>query len=199
MLAGHERPLLRGRLRLYQDRAGAGGAVRPRLPRRRGDAGDGGRDPDRHRRRGGRCRSSPARSPAASRRRCSGSSPARCSRLSAVGFRGAILSAAGAELLMAATLHAGDRARAAGGPAVRSISGVRDPAVLRRDRARLAAVAVRRLHGRARLAVLVPRLRARDRGERAHARAGRGAVRAGDLALRVQAGRPRRARRSASS
>src|SRR5262249_49752126 len=30
---GHERPLLRGGLCLYQDRAGAGGAVRPHLSR----------------------------------------------------------------------------------------------------------------------------------------------------------------------
>ena len=50
---GHERPLVRGGLCLYQDRAGAGRAVRTGLPRRRGDAGDGGGDRDRHRRGGG--------------------------------------------------------------------------------------------------------------------------------------------------
>src|SRR5262249_32848896 len=55
------------------------------------------------------------------------------------------------------------------------------------DRARLAALARRRISRRARLAVLVSGLRARDRRKRAHAGAGRGAVRAGDLALCVQA------------
>src|SRR5262249_8935417 len=48
--------------------------------------------------------------------------------------------------------------------------------------------AVRGLHGRARLPVLVPRLCARHRRQRAYVGTRRGAVRAGDLALRVQAG-----------
>ena len=74
----HERPLVRGGLRLYQDRAGAGRAVRAGLPRRRGDAGHGGRDPDRDR--GRRDHGAQARPPMGSRRRCSGLPPARCSR-----------------------------------------------------------------------------------------------------------------------
>jgi drug/metabolite transporter (DMT)-like permease len=56
------------------------------------------------------------------------------------------------------------------------------------DRESLAAVAVRRLHGRVRLAVLVSRLRHRDGGERPHAGAGRGVVRAGDLVFHLQTG-----------
>ena len=41
----HGRALVRGRDRLHQDRAGAGGAVRARLPRRPRHAADGARDP----------------------------------------------------------------------------------------------------------------------------------------------------------
>ena len=48
---GDGRALVRRRHRLYQDRAGAGGAVRPDLSRRHGDAADRRRDPDRDRRR----------------------------------------------------------------------------------------------------------------------------------------------------
>ena len=49
--AGDGRALVRGRLRLHQDRAGAGRAVRPDLPRRPGHAARRRRHPDRHRRR----------------------------------------------------------------------------------------------------------------------------------------------------
>ena len=107
--------------------------------------------------------------------------------LSAVGYRGAILSLELPSYVMAATftLAAGLLLQSA---LLSLYLWLRDPGVLVGDRARLAAVAVRGLHGRARLAVLVPRLCARQRRERAHAGAGRGAVRAGDLALRVQAG-----------
>src|SRR5205823_8181937 len=51
----------------------------------------------------------------------------------------------------------------------------------------VAAVAARGLPRRTRLAVLVPCLCARDRRQRAHARAGRGAVRASDLKRVLQA------------
>ena len=106
--------------------------------------------------------------------------------LSAVGFRGAILSLGLPSYLMAATftLVIGLLLQSV---LLSAYLWLRDPAVLVVDHALLAAVAVRRLHGGARVAVLVPGLCARDRGQRAHAGAGRGPVRAGDLALRVQA------------
>ena len=64
---------------------------------------------------------------------------------------------------------------------------LREPEGDARHRDGVAAVAARRLSRRARLAILVPGFCDRDRGQRAHAGAGRGAVRAGDLALRVRA------------
>ena len=54
-------------------------------------------------------------------------------------------------------LHAGGRAGAAGGPAV-GLSGAARPGRVARHRQGLEALAVRRLHGRLRLAILVPRL-----------------------------------------
>ena len=106
--------------------------------------------------------------------------------LSAVGYRGAILSLGLPSYLMAATFTlAIGLVRTVGGALALSLAARSARAAL--DRRRLAAVAVRRLHGRARLAVLVSGLCARRGRERAHARAGRGAVRAGDLTLRVQA------------
>ena len=117
--------------------------------------------------------------------------------LSAVGFRGAILSLALPSYLMAATFTL------VTGLLLQSVLlslylWQRDRHGADRDCARLAAVAVRRLHGRARLAVLVPGLRAGGGRQRAHARPGRGAVRAGDFALRVQAGDDRARTASAS-
>ena len=106
--------------------------------------------------------------------------------LSAVGFRGAILSLGLPSYLMAATFTL------VIGLLLQSVLLVGLSVAARsegadRHHALLAALAVRRLHGGAGVAVLVPGLRARDRRQRAHAGAGRGAVRAGDLALRVQA------------
>ena len=63
---------------------------------------------------------------------------------------------------------------------------------------RLAPVRPRRLHGRLRLADVVPRLRARKRRQGAHARIGRDLLRPARLAQPVQAG-PRLPRRSSGS
>ncbi len=105
---------------------------------------------------------------------------------SAIGFRGAILSLGLPSYLMAATFTL------VIGLAIQVVAAVDLSVAARagrhaRDRARLAALAARRLPRRARLAVLVPGVCACHRSQRAHARAGRGPVRAGDLALRVQA------------
>ena len=100
----HERPLVRGHHRLHQDRGGAGRAVRPDLPRRSGDARHGGRHPGRHRRRGGDvAQGHAARWRAAAGRCCSGCSPARMFALSAIGYRGAILSLGLPSFVLAAT------------------------------------------------------------------------------------------------
>ncbi len=84
-------------------------------------------------------------------------------------------------------LHARLRPCAAG-RMLTAYLALRDRAVLVAIAGAVAPLAVRRLHGRVCIAVLVPRLRDRDRRERAHARAGRGAVRAGDLGVHFQAG-----------
>ena len=106
--------------------------------------------------------------------------------LSAVGFRGAILSLGLPSYVMAATFTV------VVGLMLQSVLlslylWLRNPDVLRLDRAGVAAVAVRGLHGRACLPVLVSCIRARHGRKRAHAGAGRSAVRAGDLAFCVQA------------
>ncbi len=106
--------------------------------------------------------------------------------LSAVGYRGAILSLGLPSFLMAATftLVVGLIIQCVAGVGVALAARAQGA---RRDRAALAAVAARRFPRRIRLAILVPGVRARHRRQRAHARAGRGAVRAGDLVVRVQA------------
>ncbi len=106
--------------------------------------------------------------------------------LSAVGFRGAVIVVPGVSFVTAASytlvwglfvqtagaddLSAGARARRAP-----ENSGI------------VEAVDAGGLHGRVRLAVLVPGLRADRGGQRAHAGAGRGAVRAGGRVLFIQA------------
>ena len=106
--------------------------------------------------------------------------------LSAIGYRGAILSLHLPDFVLAATftVTVGLVIQAA---MLSVYLWLRDPKVLARHQARLEAVIVRRLHGRLRLGILVPRLRHRHRGQRAHAGAGRGAVRARRHALRFQA------------
>ena len=80
--------------------------------------------------------------------------------LSAIGYRGAILSLGLPSFVMAATftLTVGLVMQAA---LLTLYLALRDRAVLTRHHARLAAVAVRRLHGRDRVAVLVSGFRAR--------------------------------------
>ena len=154
----------------------------------RRDARHGGGDPDRDRRRGRDVAQARARWRAASSRRCSA---CRWRDVRAVGGRlsrcDPVASACRA-IVHGGDLHDGGRACCMQAALLSLYLRLRDPAVLTRDRAGLAAVAVGRLHGRAGVAVLVPRLRACERRQRPHARAGRGAVRAGDLALRLQAG-----------
>ena len=104
--------------------------------------------------------------------------------LSAVGFRGAILSLGLPSYVVAATFTV------VVGLMLQSVLlsiylWLRNPEVL--VSIVRAAIAVCGVCGRAGLPILVPRLRARDRRQRAHAGAGRGAVRAGDLAFCVQA------------
>ena len=106
--------------------------------------------------------------------------------LSAIGFRGAILEPARSKLRDGGDIHPSDRARVA-------ISGT-DALSLRSRPSVLFAIArawrpslFAGFMGALASQFWYLGLRDRDRRERAHARAGRGAVRAGDLALRVQA------------
>ena len=116
--------------------------------------------------------------------------------VSAIGYRGAILNVSAGHFVMAATftLACGLVLQAA---LLTAYLALRDRRGVGRNRGAVAPLAVRRLHGRVCIAVLVPRLRDRDRRERAHARAGRGAVRAGDLGVHLQAADQRRAKASA--
>ena len=106
--------------------------------------------------------------------------------LSAVGYRGAILSLGLPSYLMAATftLVVGLVIQCA---LVSAWLLLREPKVLGAIARHWRPSLLGRLPRRVRLAVLVPGVRARHRRQRAHARAGRGAVRAGDLVVRVQA------------
>ena len=116
--------------------------------------------------------------------------------LSAIGYRGAILSLGLPSFVLAATftLTVGLVLQA----------GLLTLYLALRDRAVLLAI-VRAWRpslfagfmGATASRVLVSRLCARQRRQRAHAGAGRGAVRAGDLVLHLQAGDDARARRSA--
>jgi drug/metabolite transporter (DMT)-like permease len=96
--------------------------------------------------------------------------------LSAIGFRGAILQLGHPNYVVAATFTA-----------ALGLSLAAQSAGADRDPSRLEAVAVRRLHRGAGLAVLVPRLRARHRRQRAHARFSGGAVRPRHFAFYFQA------------
>ena len=123
---------------------------------------------------------------AAGSRHCSGLSAGAMFALSAIGYRGAILSLQWPDFVMAATFTLVVGLVAAGGTAV-DLSLAAQTQGDARHHGGMAAVDARGLFGRARLAILVSRFRHRDGGERAHARAGRGAVRAGDFALHFQA------------
>ena len=116
--------------------------------------------------------------------------------LSAVGYRGAILSLGLPSFVLAATftLTVGLLMQA----------GVLTLYLAVRDRAVLHAIArawrpslFAGFMGATASRVLVPGICADQRRQRAHAGAGRGAVRAGDLVLHLQAGDDERARRSA--
>ena len=115
--------------------------------------------------------------------------------LSAVGFRGAILSPGNAELRGRRELHSRGRHRHAGNAAL-ALSGAPPALGAVRHRARLEALIVRRLCRRRGFAVLVSRLRAGERRECTHARFDRGVVRAGDRPVRVRPAH-QRAKRSA--
>ena len=106
--------------------------------------------------------------------------------LSAIGYRGAILSLEHPNFVVAATftLAVGLLLQAA---VLTLYLAWRDRAVLAGHRARVAAVAAGGLHGGDRIPILVPCLRAGERCQRAHPGAGRSAVRAGDFGLRVRA------------
>ena len=102
--------------------------------------------------------------------------------LSAIGYRGAILNLGLPNYIMAATFTL-----AIGLVITTAMLSlyllVRAPGVMPAIMKRLEAFAVRRLYGRVRLAILVSRLRARHRRERAYAGADRSAVRAARRAL----------------
>ena len=106
--------------------------------------------------------------------------------LSAIGFRGAIITVSGVSFVTAAsfTLVFGLFVQTV---VLTIYLLARAPDVLGKILAPVEAVAVRRLHGRVRLAVLVPGLRAHRRRQRPHPGAGRGAVRARRGVLFVQA------------
>ena len=115
--------------RLHQDRAGAGRAVRPGLPRRRGHAADGGGDPDRHHRRGGD--GAQARHHARrARPTLLGLAAGGMFALSAVGYRGAILSLGLPSYRDGGDLHAGGRPRASSACCCRVWLWLREPEVL---------------------------------------------------------------------
>ena len=102
--------------------------------------------------------------------------------LSAIGFRGAILSLGLPNYVMAATYTL------VIGLLMQSILlslylWLRDPGVMRAIMRAWRPSLVAGFTGRAGVAILVPGLRARHRGKRADARSGRGAVCAGDFAL----------------
>ena len=84
-------------------------------------------------------------------------SPARMFALSAIGYRGAILSLDLPNFVLAATFTVTVGLVMQAARAV-ALSRAARSAGAARDRARLAAVDVRRLHGRVRLGILVPRL-----------------------------------------
>ena len=107
-----------------------------------------------------------------------GLAAAACFALSAVGYRGAILNVPGVSFVTAAsfTLVLGPDAADAG---AHGLSAAARPQDARRAVSDVEAVDAGRLHGRGRVAVLVPRLRADQRRQRANAGADRGAVRAG--------------------
>ncbi len=117
--------------------------------------------------------------------------------LSAVGYRGAILNVPGVSFVTAAsfTLVLGLMLQTL---VLTAYLLLRDRKTLRRAVPDVEAVDAGRLHGRGRVAVLVPRLRADQRRQRAHAGADRGAVRAGHRLLFDEAEGSRCARRSAS-
>ena len=106
--------------------------------------------------------------------------------LSAIGFRGAIITLPGVSFVTAASYTL------VFGLFVQTLMLTiyllaRAPDVLEEDPGAVEAVDVRRLHGRVRLAVLVPGVRADGGRQCAHAGAGRSAVRAGRGVLFVQA------------
>ena len=160
---GHERPLVRRHHRLHQDRADPGRAVRPDLSRRSGDA----------------CRWWPRSSVATAGVVVMSLKPGATEGGIKPTLLGLVVRrdvrALGRRLSRrdplprAAELRAWPRpSRWRSGCSMQAALltlylALRDPRRAARDHARLAAVAVRRLHGRDRVAVLVPRLRARDR------------------------------------
>ena len=111
---------------------------------------------------------------------------AACFALSAVGFRGAIITVPGVSFVTAAsyTLVFGLFVQTL---VLTIYLLARAPDVLREDLRAVEALDARGLHGRVRLAILVPGVRADGGRQCAHAGAGRGAVRAGRGVLLVQA------------
>ena len=99
--------------------------------------------------------------------------------LSAIGFRGAILKLGLSNYVMAATFTLAAGIVSAGGTAV-TLSRAAQSGCIVRHHPRLETLVVRRSCRRGRFAVLVPGICARHRGQRAHAGADRGPVRATD-------------------
>ncbi len=109
-----------------------------------------------------------------------------CFALSAIGFRGAIITVPGVSFVTAAsyTLVFGLFVQTL---VLTIYLLARAPDVLEEDLRIVEALDARGLHGRVRLAILVPGIRADGGRQCAHAGAGRGAVRAGRVVLFVQA------------
>ena len=185
--AGDERPLLRGDHGVHQDRGDPDRDLRFCLSRRSSHGAEGDRDPDRHRRRGHH-RAAAGRRKGFCRIEADHHRPGGRGFLRAVGDRLSRRHHHGARrnLRDGGDLHAGM------GP-VRADPGADDlsaGAGARRAQENLRpveALDAGGLHGRVRLAVLVPGLRADGGRQRPHAGAGRGAVRAGGVVLFVQA------------
>ena len=185
--AGDERPLLRGDDGLSEDRGDPDRDLRLRLSRRSSHRAEGDRDPDRHRRRRHH-RAAAGRREEFCRIEADHHRPGRGRGLRAVGDRLSRRHHHRARRLLrdGGVLHAGVRP-------VRADAGADDlsaGAGARRAQGHprpVEAVDAGGLHGRVRLAILVPGVRADRRRQRAHAGAGRGAVRAGGGVLLVQA------------
>src|SRR4051812_30589229 len=182
-----ERPLLRGDDGVSEDRSDSDRDLRLHLSRRSPHRAEGDRDPDRDHRRG-HYRAAARRRKKFRRDQADHHRPSRRGLLRVVGGRLSRRDHHGTRRFVrhGSVLYAGVRP-------VRADTGADDLSVgprarcAREDFGFVEALDARGFHGRVRLAILVLGVRAHGGRQRAHAGAGRGAVRAGRRLLLVQA------------